>query len=256
MFVAPPPPSQGDLMRFEPSAAEADFANAGAPDWRRLGQGHRARLRERFARAGAQGFTDVELLEMLLGQVVLRSDTKPVAQALVERFGSLGGVLAQQPLRLQTVRGVGAALAMHLSLIQAVGVRAAREAALREVQLSGYQAAGEYLRQLIGRGGREVFVVLFLDARNALIAEHQVEGTVSEAPAYPREIARMALERDACGVILGHNHPTGRLEPSPADIATTRRIAEALRVFTIACHDHFIVGATGFASMRSLGHTF
>lgn len=120
--------------------------------------------------------------------------------------------------------------------------------------LTSWTALTAYLLERTVGKGREEFRVLFLDKKNQLLADELMgQGTVDHAPVYPREVARRALELDASAVILTHNHPSGAVDPSSADVDMTRQIVEALKALRIAVHDHVITGAGVTASFRALG---
>lgn len=216
--------------------------------------GHRDRLRERFAAAGSDDkLADYELLELLLFRLIPRADTKPVAKALLARFGSLSEVLGAPPARLQEVKGIGASVALDLKVIAAAARRMTRgEIKGREV-LGSWERVLEYCRATMAFEEREQFRILFLDKKNALIADEvQQTGTVDHTPVYPREVIRRALELSSTAIILVHNHPSGDPTPSRADIEMTKTIVESGRPLGISVHDHIIVGKKGFASMKGL----
>jgi DNA repair protein RadC len=216
--------------------------------------GHRERLRERFASSGSgDAFADYELLELLLFRVIPRADTKPVAKALLARFGSLSEVLGAPAARLQEVSGIKAAVALDLKVVAAAAKRMARgEIQGREI-LSSWEQVLDYCRAAMAFEEREQFRILFLDKKNALIAEEvQQTGTVDHTPVYPREVIRRALELSSTAIILVHNHPSGDPTPSRADIEMTKTIVETGRQLGIAVHDHIIIGKKGFASMKGL----
>lgn len=170
--------------------------------------GHRDRLRERFAGAGPDALPDYEFLELLLFRLVPRADTKPIAKALLTRFGSLAEVLGAPSLLLQEVKGVGPTVALDLKIVAAAAQRMVRgEIRSREV-LSSWTQVLDYCRAAMAFEEREQFRILFLDKKNALIADevHQ-HGTIDHTPAYPREVMKRALELSATAVILVHNHP-------------------------------------------------
>jgi DNA repair protein RadC len=216
--------------------------------------GHRERLRERFASSGSgDAFADYELLELLLFRLIPRADTKPVAKALLSRFGTLSEVLGAPVARLQEVKGVGAAVALDLKVVAAAARRMARgEIKGREV-LSSWEQVLDYCRAAMAFEEREQFRILFLDKKNALIADEvQQTGTVDHTPVYPREVIRRALELSSTAIILVHNHPSGDPTPSRADIEMTKTILETGRQLGIAVHDHIVIGKKGFASMKGL----
>lgn len=170
---------------------------------------HRTRLRKRFEEAGTEALADYELLELLLFRVIPRRDTKPLAKALLTRFGDLAAVFAAPVQRIAEVDGAGPAVAADLKAIQAVIERTARTEASKRDVISSWSQLINYCRTAMANAPREQFRVLFLDVKNQLIADEVMnEGTVDHAPVYPREIARRALELSAASVILVHNHPT------------------------------------------------
>lgn len=215
--------------------------------------GHRERLRARFAQAGAEALADYELLELTLFRSIPRRDVKPLAKALIHRFGSFAEVVSAEPARLMEVEGVSAGVASDLKLVEAAGRRLARGAIAARPLLSSWSALIEYLRATMAFSGREEFRVLFLDRRNHLIADEvQGRGTVDHTPVYPREVARRALELASTAIILAHNHPSGDPAPSGADIRMTREIVSVLDPLGIVVHDHVILGRDGHASLKGL----
>ncbi|MCW5697739.1 MAG: DNA repair protein RadC [Bauldia sp.] len=215
--------------------------------------GHRERLKTRFRDHGAQALADYELLELLLFRVLPRQDTKPIAKALLDRFGSFSEVLAAPPEQLAEVDGVAETTAFHLKTLQAAAQRYARDGVRDRPLLTSWDAVIGYCRAAMAFAGREEFRVLFLDKRNMLIADEvQQTGTVDHTPVYPREIMKRALEVSATALILVHNHPSGDPTPSRADIEMTRTIVDVAKPLGIVVHDHIIVGRKGHASFRSL----
>jgi len=215
--------------------------------------GHRKRLRQRFMAAGADSLEDYELLECLLYRVLPRKDTKPLAKALIARFGSLAEVLAARPERLKEVDGVGDAVTEEFALLHAMSVRMMKRGIEKRPVLQSWSQLIDYCRNSMAFSETELFRILFLDKRNALIADEiQQEGTVDHAPVYPREVVKRALELAASAIILIHNHPSGDPTPSRADIDMTRLIIEAADKLGIVVHDHVIVGCHGHASLKAL----
>lgn len=171
--------------------------------------GHRDRLRARFAQGGADALPDYELLELALFRAIPRRDVKPLAKALIRRFGSFAEVVSAEPARLAEIEGIGAGVIADLKLIEAAGHRLARGAIAERPLLSSWSAVLEYCRATMAFAAREQFRILFLDRRNHLIADEvQGRGTVDHTPVYPREVARRALELSATAILLAHNHPT------------------------------------------------
>ncbi|MEM1047692.1 MAG: DNA repair protein RadC [Pseudomonadota bacterium] len=215
--------------------------------------GHRDRLRQRFRDAGAEAVADYELLEMILFRAIRRGDTKPIAKALLARFGTFSDVLAAPSARLKEVRGVGDAVVDELKLALAAAKRFSREQIDDKTVLGSWSAVIDYCRASMAYSEVEEFRVLFLDRKNALIADEvQQRGTVDHTPVYPREIVKRCLEMSATAIILVHNHPSGDPTPSQADIRMTKQIVEIAAPLGITVHDHVIVGRDGHASFRGL----
>ena len=220
------------------------------PHW----QGHRDRLRTKLVTRGAGALEDYELLETLLFAFIPRRDVKPVAKALIARFGSLSGVLAAQPSDLTKVSGVGETVAAYIKATAEIGARATRENLKARTVISSWSALQDYVRRELQHEGREQFRILFLDRKNQLIEDEVMgHGTFDHAPVYPREIARRALELQASSLILVHNHPSGDPSPSRADIDMTRAIMDALEALDITVHDHLIAARAGVTSFKALG---
>jgi DNA repair protein RadC len=216
--------------------------------------GHRERLRARFLKSGADALPDYELLELTLFAALPRRDTKPLAKALLARFGSFAEVIAAPRARLLEIQGVGEGVANHLKIVEAAAQRLAKTRVIERAALSSWSALLDYCTAAMARSQNEEFRVLFLDRKNVLIADEvQNKGTVDHTPVYPREIVKRALELGASSIILVHNHPSGDPTPSKADIAMTREITAAARALAIAVHDHLVIGRSGHASFKSLG---
>jgi DNA repair protein RadC len=216
-------------------------------------KGHRQRLRERFAEVGEQPLPDYELLELVLFRSIPQRDVKPIAKALIQRFGSFAEVLGARQERLVEVEGVGEATALDLKIVEAAARRLARGAIRERPVLGSWKDVLEYCRTSMAFADREQFRILFLDKRNFLIADEvQSSGTVDHTPVYPREVMRRALELSASALILVHNHPSGDPTPSSADIRMTNELASVAKPLGITLHDHIIVGRNGHASFRGL----
>jgi DNA repair protein RadC len=216
--------------------------------------GHRDRLRERALKGGLGALPDYELLELYLFRSIPQRDVKPLAKALLTRFGDLAGVMAARLEDLRTVKGVGESVALDLKLLQEATLRAARQPMAKRTVIASWSALLAYVRVALANEPREQFRVLFLDKKNQLLADEIMNhGTVDHAPVYPREVMRRALELSASSVILVHNHPSGDPTPSPADVDMTRQVIEAGRSLRITVHDHLVVGREGTASFKALG---
>ena len=218
------------------------------------GTGHRARLRERLLGGGPEALADYEVLEYLLFAGMRQGDTKPVAKALLARFGSLANVLNADPDALQQVSGVGETSAAALKSVSVAARRMARSELTDKPVLGSWQALIDYLSIDMAHLTIERVRILYLDTRNRLIDDHHLgDGSIDEAAIHPREVIRKAMDVGASALILVHNHPSGNPEPSQADIQITRRIAEAGRLLGVTVHDHVIIGSQGHVSLRSKG---
>ena len=215
--------------------------------------GHRERLRTKFRDLGDTALADYELLELLLFRLIPRRDTKPIAKALIDRFGSLAAVFGAPLHLLQEVKGVGEAVATDLKLISSVGHRSLKSGIAGKKVLGSWSAVIEYCHAAMAYETKEQFRILFLDKRNQLIADEvQQRGTVDHTPVYPREVVKRALELSATAIILVHNHPSGDPTPSRADIDMTHTIINTAKPLGISVHDHIIIGKEGHASLKGL----
>ncbi len=217
-------------------------------------EGHRARMRNRLLTAGPDAVADHELLEMVLFLALPRRDTKPVARALLARFGSYAGAISAPLPELRRIEGLGEAGAAALKTIQAAALRLVKADVVEKPLLSDWPRLMDYLGAALSRERVEQFRILFLDNRNRLLAdEAQSRGTVNHTPVYPREVAKRALELNATAMILVHNHPSGDPTPSRDDIEMTKAIGQALQVLSVVLHDHVIVGNGRWFSFRKEG---
>ena len=205
--------------------------------------GHRDRLRERFTHSASDdNLADYELLELILFRLIPRSDTKPVAKALLARFGSLPQVLGAPPTLLQEVKGVGSSVALDLKIIAAAARRMARgEIKGREI-LSSWNQVLDYCRAAMAFEEREQFRILFLDKKNALIADEvQQTGTVDHTPVYP---ARGDQTRTRTVLDRRHTRPqppvgrSGALARRHRDDEDDHRDRQAARHFRARPHHH------------------
>ncbi|WP_096702265.1 DNA repair protein RadC [Magnetospirillum sp. 15-1] len=216
-------------------------------------KGHRERLRSRFIEA-PEALPDYELLELLLAAAIPQKDTKPLAKALIKRFGSFADVITADVEDLKTVDGIKDAAAATLKVVREAAIRLARAPVLNTHVISSWDVLLDYCRTAMSTLPTEQFRLLFLDRKNTLIADEvQQTGTVDHTPLYPREVVKRALALHASAVILVHNHPSGDPKPSRADIDMTRQVKDALAGVGIAVHDHIIVGRKGHMSFKSAG---
>ena len=216
---------------------------------------HRQRLRARLMQGGAGAMPDYELLELVLFRAIPRRDVKPLAHALMDRFGDFNRVITAPEARLRDVTGVGDAVIVELKIIEAAAHRLARSKVMRQHVVSSWDALLDYCHTTMAHRETEQFRVLYLDRKNVIIGdEEQGKGTVDHVPVYPREVAKRALELNASALILVHNHPSGDPTPSQADIDMTQQILGACTALGLTLHDHLIIGKSRELSFRSEGY--
>ncbi|MBI3709712.1 MAG: DNA repair protein RadC [Proteobacteria bacterium] len=222
----------------------------GAPHY----HGHRQRLRERFRSGGGTALPDYELLELVLFGAIPRRDVKPLAKALMARFGSFAGVVSAERAALAEIDGLGDVAIDLLKTVREAALRLSREEVMKRPVLASWTKVLDYCRSAMAHNSTEQFRLLFLDHKNVLIADEvQQTGTVNHTPVYPREVVKRALELSASAIIMVHNHPSGDPTPSKADVEMTKDVARAAGAVGIQVHDHVIIGRQGHASFRSLG---
>ena len=217
--------------------------------------GHRERLKERFRTEGLDGFTEVQVLELLLFYSVPRKDTNEIAHALLEKFGTLAQVLDANPADLEKVPGMGSSSALFLKLLSAAGRRYQISRTESASILRTVEQCGAYLQpRFFGRKHEAVFL-LCMDAKCKVLACKQVgEGSVNSAGVPIRRVVETALSANATMVVLAHNHPSGLALPSADDIQTTKRLAVALDTVEITLIDHLVFSDDDYVSMAQSGY--
>jgi DNA repair protein RadC len=217
-------------------------------------RGHRKRLREKFTTAGMEALHEHEALELLLTYVIRRQDVKPRAKALLEKFGSLKGILDAESEDLERVAGISSRSALLLRLIKEIASLYLKQRALGKKQVSCTTELLDFCRTKMGGKKDEEFCVIYLDAQNQIIEFETIQkGIVNQAVVYPRQVLERALKKKASAIILAHNHPSGHVRPSDADIRLTKSIQETAKVLDILVHDHIIIGENRFFSFREEG---
>ncbi|MDQ2087201.1 DNA repair protein RadC [Herbivorax sp. ANBcel31] len=217
-------------------------------------EGHRKRLKNRFLEEGLDSFESHQILELLLFFSIPRRDTNEIAHRLLKRFGSLSGVLDADLKELVKVEGIGENSAFLISMIPQLSRRYSNDRWRKKPELNSSTKAGQYTVSLFEGRSYEVFYVICLDAQNRVnYADLVHEGTINEAPIYPRVIVERALRHKANSVILAHNHPGGSLNPSRGDIEATKVIKNALESISIKVVDHIIVCGEKYISFAERG---
>ena len=218
--------------------------------------GHRQRLRERYLKAGLDGFADYEVDELLLTLAVPRSDVKQPAKALIARFGNIRGIFDAPIEELRAVPGVGSVTPVALGIIKAAATLYLQQASEQRDILAEPERLASFWRMRIGALPHEVFEVGYLDSSYGLLRdgiETLEVGTVDRAVVYPRRVIEAALRRSAFGIVLAHNHPNGTVSPTEQDKLLTRAIVLAAEAVSVRVVDHLIVSAQDAFSFRKAG---
>jgi DNA repair protein RadC len=216
-------------------------------------RGHRARLRQRLLGAGAEAFHDYELIEYLLALTIPRVDTRPLAKRLLHDFGGIGPLLGASAGTLKR-EGLSDATVAALKIAEATALRLLERRVEERPVLSGWTALCDYLHAAMAHSRTEQVRVLFLNAKNTLLANEAMwDGSVDEASVHVREVISRAIALGATALIIVHTHPSGDPTPSSQDIRLTRDLVEAGRHMKVVVHDHVIIGASGHTSMRAMG---
>ena len=213
--------------------------------WQKKGAGHRQRLREKFLDLGIDAFTDSEVLELILAEGTPRKDCKEPARALLKQHGTLARVLELPQCELSEIHGIGDKNTFLIHFVHAVARRYLKQRLKDKQYNSSSRDISDYLVHAMRDLKKEVFWVMFLDASHGIIdSEFLAQGTVNSNTIYPREIIKKALGHNAVAVVFAHNHPSGKLLPSPEDRHLTKNLYRALSYVTVTVLDHFIVGGS------------
>lgn len=217
-------------------------------------EGHRKRLRERFAAAGLEAFAPHEILELLLTYAIPRRDTKPIAYALITRFGSLHGVLQASVRELMQVDGIGENAATLLSMMMPL-YRAYHKSTEEEMPvLKNLQQCVAYCKGLFTGERYEKLYAVCLDGRMRRINTVLIaSGDVNQVPVFARHVLSAASQCNASGMIITHNHPNGTAQPSSEDVVLTEALAQILTGINVVLYDHVIVSPTETYSFRREG---
>lgn len=217
---------------------------------------HRARLRNKFDELNIQGLYEYEIVELLLTFAIPQKDVKPIAKKLLEKFGSIKGIMDAPPEELKKIPYVKDKTITLIKFIKELTALYYRQKASEVPLLDTKDAIKQYCIQKLGHKLNEEFHVLFLDGKLRLIADNafnldfKTEGTVDRAPVYPRRIMEEALKKKAHALILVHNHTSGSPKPSAEDITITKAVDLAAKSLGISVFDHFIVAEESIFSFR------
>ena len=214
-------------------------------------EGHRERLRTRYLQAGAEGFPDYDMLELLLTYAVPRRDVKPIARALIQQFHDLPGVMNASMENLCKVEGIGKNSALLIFLLRDLCVRFLEAKAAGVDVLCSTTALNQYARMRLATYTEEVLLLIYLNVRNQIIRSRVVaRGIIDTLVLHPKMIAEEALQNKASSLIMVHNHPSGITDPSPSDVAFTRKVQKVLDPLEIPLLDHLIVSRISSYSFR------
>jgi DNA repair protein RadC len=214
----------------------------------------RERPRERLLASGAEALSDAELLAVFFRTGTPGRNAVELARDLISRFGRLSALFGATLAEVREIEGIGEAKYAQLMAAAELSRRTLAEEMKVRDSLASPAAVRGYLRLKLQHLGYEVFVVVFLDAQNRVIAAEELfRGTLTQTSVYPREVVKRALSHNAAGLILAHNHPSGVAEPSVQDQSLTRTLAQALSLIDVRILDHFIVAPGALTSFAERG---
>lgn len=217
-------------------------------------EGHRSRVRERYIEEGLDDFKDHEILELLLYYCIRQRNTNDLAHRLLKEYGTFKDLAEADPRDIARRCGVSENTAVLLSLIAPLSRRYLKQKWEDKPVINSSSKAGNYAVTLFADKVYECFYLICLDSQNRVNHASLVhEGTINEAPVYPRIIVETALRHKANSIILSHNHPGGSLKPSKADIDVTHKICQAMKPISIHVVDHIIVAGDRYMSFAEEG---
>jgi len=209
-------------------------------------EGHRQRLREKFLNHGLSKFTDAEVLELLLSFGTPRRDCKATARAMLKKFGTIREVFEASREELAGIAGAGPSNIVAIKFIHAVSGKYLRQRLTGKDYLESSKEILEYLRFEMESLDREIFKIIFLDDNNIILGlEDLSQGTINTTLADPRDIVKRSLAFNATALIVVHNHPSGNIQPSTADMRFTRRLVHVTHITGMLLCDHIIIGRNG-----------
>lgn len=219
-----------------------------------LHEGHRKRLKQRFINNGLSTFEDHNILELLLFYSVPRSDTNEIGHKLLKKFGSLSNVFDAPVEELVKVEGIGEHSAVLIKLIPEICNIYHTDKTENVTVINSTKLAGRYfVPRFMGKTSEEVHIMLLDDKKKFIKSEVISKGTVNASAVSVRKIVAAAINSNATGVVLAHNHPGGVALPSTSDILTTKRIYNALKLMDIQLCDHIVVADSDYVSMLDSG---
>ena len=218
--------------------------------------GHRERLRKKYSESGYEALHDYEQLELILTYIIPRKDVKPIAKELLRRFDTIDEITKTSPDKIEAVDGLGERSALFFKILGDTAGALFKETTKNKdlTTISGTEDLIRFLRSDIGFSKIEEFKVIFLNSSNNLIEEESIfTGTIDKSPVYPREIVEKVIHHRAKSVILSHNHPSGSVIPSRADIEVTLKLKKVLDILEIRLLDHIIITRDSYYSFLEEG---
>lgn len=201
------------------------------------------RPREKLLHKGVTTLSDTELLAIFLRTGIAGKSAVDLARELLLHFGSLTNIFAANQDRFCRLPGMGIAKYTQLQAVLEMARRALSEELKNGNAMNSPEMVRDFLRLSLANKQHEVFIGIFLDAKNHTIATEELfSGTLTQASVYPREIVKRALHHNAAAIIFAHNHPSGIAEPSHADKILTQSLKQALAMIDVKVLDHFIIG--------------
>ena len=217
-------------------------------------KGHRERMIQKFNQKGTSSLTDQELFEIRLFPLLPRIDTKPIVKKCFKEFKTFSGILNAPSEALEAIEGVGPHTARHISIIAALLEKISFERIHHKNFITNWTELQSYCIQKLSHHPIESLHVILLNNQNQIISvENLGSGTVNQMTVYPREILKVALSKEAVGLILVHNHPSGDSKASRADIDLTKKLQITLKSANITLFDHLIVAHGKCVSLRNQG---
>lgn len=212
--------------------------------------GHRQRLKDKFTENPA-ALADYEILELILGYVIVRKDVKPIAKDILRKYGSIANIFGN---KISEIDGAGPQTEMFFNILSEFYSRIQVKKIKSKPRISGPKDIYEYMKYMLAYSPHEIVAAVFLNAKNS-VTGHKIiaEGIVNSTSIFPRTVAELAVQNNAAGIILVHNHPSGDSTPSQADIDMTKIIYQALDVLNVKLVDHVVVCAGEFSSLKDLG---
>lgn len=205
--------------------------------------GHRERLKERLLDGKLVSY---EKLELLLTYAIPRRDVRPLARALIARFGNVYLVMSASVPDLMSVPGVGRSAAILIKLMHELFIVSHTEQITEGKILSDPAVIHAYCRRILtGKPVEELHILYLGPHQRLLLDETHSVGTIDYSDAYPREIARKALSLNSVSIIIAHNHPVSDNTFSRDDINLTKMLEAQLSIFNISLHDHYLVTGSG-----------